>query len=188
MQNYTDGDILLTLKMLQTQQMGRKSLSEFLGLGEATVRTVFRKLEAETLITSTRQGQTLTKKGEQYLAAFPDFTLPQPVNVGDITLSTCNLASLIHKFSHTIRNGIQFRDAAIIAGATGATTLIFENGGFVFPYDTATLNPEIQHHLIEKFSPCENDVLIIATAETEEKAMRGLSGCLSLLSRQPSTM
>ena len=180
MQNYTEGDILLILKMLQKEQVGRKRLSDYLGLGEATIRTLFRKLESEDLISSTRQGQKLTRKGDHFLVRVPQFTLPQLVEVGDVTLSRFNVASLIRGYVGHIKNGMQLRDAAIIAGACGSTTLIFSEGKLHFP-DTTLLPSEVSHRLIDEFSPDEGDVLIIATAETERKAMRGLSGCLSLL-------
>lgn len=188
MQNYTDGDILLVLKKLQETQVGRKNLSEFLALGEATVRTLFRKLESHQFIESTQKGQKITEKGEHYLTTLPYFTLPQKVTVKDITLSTHSIASLVRNFSTHVKNGMQFRDAAIIAGASGATTLIFKNGGFVFPYGNTELTSKIQDYLIEKFSPSEDDVLIIATAETEQKAVRGLSGSLGLLIQQDKNL
>jgi DNA-binding PadR family transcriptional regulator len=180
MQNYTKGDILLTLKILQEEQTGRKRLSEWLGLGEATVRTLFRKLESESFIVSTRQGQKITEKGEEYLTRLPEFTLPKPVDVKDLTLSQYNVASLIKDYAHTIKNGIKFRDAALISGACGATTLIFQRGTFIFP-DRTALDSQIAAHLTAVFSPHENDVLIIATADSHPGAVRGLSGCLGLL-------
>ena len=180
MQNYTKGDILLTLKILQEEQVGRKKLSEWLGLGEATVRTLFRKLESESFIESTRQGQKITEKGEEYLTRSPEFTFPTPVDVKDLTLSEYNIASLISNYAHTIKNGIRFRDAALISGACGATTLIFQRGTFIFP-DRTALDSQIAAHLTAAFSPHENDVLIIATADTRPEAVRGLSGCLGLL-------
>jgi DNA-binding PadR family transcriptional regulator len=181
MRNYTDGDILLTLKILKKEPTGRKKISSILKLGEATIRTMFRTLESEKLIESTRQGQRITEKGEQFLQAVPDFTFPHPVSVGGLTLAEFSMASLVKNFSHTVKNGIEFRDAAIISEATGATTLIFKNGGFVFPYGNTQLSPDIQIYLKDTFSPGEQDVLIIATAHTHPKAMRGISGCLSLL-------
>jgi predicted transcriptional regulator len=180
MQNYTEGDILLTLKLLHERKMGRKKLSQILGFGEATARTVFRKLESKNLIRSTRKGQKITDEGEEYLNSVSHFTLPLAVEVGSLTLSEYNLASLVRKFSHNIKDGIRFRDAAIIAGACGATTLIFDHGKLIFP-DRAELDPKTAQYLIEKFSPHSGDILVIATAETEQKAMRGISGCLSLL-------
>lgn len=183
MQNYTEGDILLTLKILQKEQIGRKALSKLLALGEATIRTLFHKLESEKLITSTRQGQKITAKGAQYLTSFPQFTLPRSIKAGDLTLSEFNLASLVRHYSHNIKDGLKFRDAAIIAGACGATTLIFSEGKLIFPHTNAAITPETSHSLVKEFSPSEGDVLIIATADTHQKAIRGLSGCLSLLSQ-----
>jgi hypothetical protein len=184
MQNYTEGDILLTLKILQTQKIGRKALASRLGLGEATIRTIFRKLESTHLITSTRQGQKITEKGTHYLETHPHFTLPVPVTVETLTLSTYNLASVVCNYAHAVNTGIQFRDAAIISGACGATTLIFSSGKLHFP-DTTPLPAEIASPLLNQFSFSENDILIIATAKTNQKAIRGLSGCLSLLSPPP---
>lgn len=180
MQNYTKGDILLTLRMLQEQKIGRKNLSKSLGLGEATVRTLFRKLESENLVQSTAQGQKITEKGVQYLVNAPHFTLPRLIRGGEFTLSQYNAASLVRNYSRKVKDGMQFRDAAIVAGAFGATTLIFHHRKLTFP-DNTELTAETVQYLIREFNPQENDILIIATAETEQKALRGLSGCLSLL-------
>lgn len=180
MRNYTDGDVLLILKMLQHEQIGRKKLSSILGLGEATIRTVFRTMESEKLIISTKKGQKITEKGEKYLKNAPHFTFPRKVEGGTLTLSQYNVASLISAFSHRIKNGLHIRDAAIMAGAEGATTVIFSDSEFRFPQSTK-LPPEISHSFVEEFSPREGDVLIVATAKTAQKAMRGISGCLGLL-------
>ncbi len=180
MRNYTDGDVLLILKMLQQEQIGRKKLSSILGLGEATIRTVFSTMECENFIISTKKGQKITEKGKKYLENVPHFTFPRKVEGGNLTLSQCNVASLICEFSHRIKNGLEIRDAAIIAGAEGATTVIFSENEFRFPQSTK-LPPAISHYLVEEFSPREGDVLIVATAKTAQKAMRGISGCLGLL-------
>jgi predicted transcriptional regulator len=185
MQNYTTGDILLTLKILEKQQIGRKTLAKFLGLGDATIRTLFRTLESQNLITSTRKGQKITEKGIHFLASVPHFTLPEPVEGGDLTLSQHNLATLIFNYAHHVKNGIQFRDAAIIAGACGATTLIFSQGKLHFPDNTEV--PQDTTSLFHHFSFSENDILIMVTAETAQKALRGIAYCLSLLSQEKPT-
>lgn len=187
MQNYTDGDILLTLKLVSTP-MGRKKISAILGLGEATIRTLLRRLEGEHLILSTRQGQRLTEKGREYLSGKPYFTFPQHVDAGDLTLSPCNCASLVRGFAHNIRNGIILRDAAILSGGGGATTLVFLKGTFRFPQSQTVVDSEISERL-KVFSsrdgvPREGDILIIATADTEKRAMRGMAGCLGLLVKE----
>ncbi|MBU7013639.1 MAG: hypothetical protein HXS43_02310 [Theionarchaea archaeon] len=184
MQTYTEGDLLLILKILQNQQTGRKNLSTMLGLGEATIRTLFRKLESENLIVSSRQGQTITQEGSDYLSHTHEFTLPRPVTVGEITLSNHSVASLVSNFAHHIKNGIRIRDAALISGADGATTLLYRKGGFGFPHDATPLPSSTQEYLIKEFSPLEHDVLIISTADTELQAIRGISGCLSLLLKE----
>ena len=182
MQNYTTGDILLTLKILEKQQTGRKNLAKLLGLGEATIRTLFRSLESQNLITSTRKGQKITDKGIDLLASVPHFTLPKPVEGGDLTLSQHNSATLICDYADHVKNGIQFRDAAIIAGACGATTLIFSQGKLHFPDNTEV--PSDTTSLFNHFSFSENDILIMVTAETAQKAIRGIAFCLSLLSQE----
>ncbi|MBU7031328.1 MAG: hypothetical protein HXS53_02240 [Theionarchaea archaeon] len=156
-------------------------MSDYLGLGEATIRTLFRRLESHQLISSTRQGQQITEKGKEHLYHVPAFTLPRLTDVGDLTLSDYNMGSLIHGVSHRIKDGIQIRDAAMIAGACGATTLICKNGVLYFPGESIPLDKEKTQYLIREFHPEERDVLIIAMAETEQKAMRGLSGCLKMI-------
>jgi predicted transcriptional regulator len=181
MKNYTEGDILITLRLLKKEKIGRKKVSDYLGLGEATIRTLFRKMESRGLISSTQQGQQITDKGRTYLDDVPAFTLPRHVDVGDLTLSEYNIGSLVRGAGHRIKDGIQIRDAAIIAGACGATTLISTGSDLLFPGESTTLSPENVQYLSDEFNPQEQDVFIIATAGTEQKAMRGLSGCLKLI-------
>ena len=75
-----------------------------------------------------------------------------------------------------VTNGIEQRDSAVRAGASGAVTLIFRQGRLFMPPPAKIESkewPEISRQLLELFQPEENDVIIIGGADTEEKAEQG---------------
>jgi hypothetical protein len=57
-------------------------------------------------------------------------------------------------------------------GATGATTLLFKDNKFVMPAnsnDSLKKGPRVRRMLIEKLNPREGDVVIIGSADSNEK-------------------
>jgi hypothetical protein len=72
--------------------------------------------------------------------------------------------------------GIEQRDAAIKAGALGATTIIYTKGKLIIPgspEDAFRDSPEIRKMLIKKLKPKEGDSIIIGSADDEKSAKLG---------------
>jgi low affinity Fe/Cu permease len=75
--------------------------------------------------------------------------------------------------ARNIKSGIEQRDAAIKAGAVGATTLICKNERLVLPGTGEDLmrNDQKIHSLIMKeLSPEQNDVIIIGSSQNKKIA------------------
>ncbi|MBA3043514.1 DUF4443 domain-containing protein, partial [archaeon] len=93
--------------------------------------------------------------------------------------------AFIRKKAHKISSGIEQRDAAIKAGAVGATTIICKKKKLVFPvanYSFETKEPVLAESLHSKFMPEDNDVIIIGSANSLKMAEEGaLAAALELV-------
>lgn len=151
----------------------RSALCKALALGEGTVKTLVKHLKMQGIIETSNRGTKLTAKGknicEGLLAPIPaEMSLPKC----SVALSKFNYAVLVREFGFAVRLGIEQRDAALKMGATGATTLLFKENKFVMPAnneDSLKKEGEIRRMLVEKLNPREGDVIIIGSANSNEK-------------------
>jgi len=89
--------------------------------------------------------------------------------------------------STSIRSPIEQRDAAIVQGAKGATTIIFKNGKFALPRDTTDCEKDfpdkVWKTLRRELKPQNGDVIIVASGESLQKAEYGaLAAAWTLIS------
>lgn len=153
--------------------MSRNELCRGLVLGEGTVKTLVKHLKMHGLIETSNRGTRMTAKGkgvyEGLLSIIPaEMSLPRCA----VALSRFNYAVLVREFGFAVRLGIEQRDAAIRMGATGATTLLFKENKFVMPAssnDSLKKEREVRRMLIEKLNPRDGDVIIIGSADSNEK-------------------
>jgi hypothetical protein len=151
----------------------RNALCSGLVLGEGTVKTLVKHLKMHGLIETSNRGTRMTAKGkgvyEGLLSIIPaEMSLPRC----SVALSRFNYAVLVREFGFAVRLGIEQRDAAIRMGATGATTLLFKENKFVMPAssnDSLKKEREVRRMLIEKLNPRDGDVIIIGSADSNEK-------------------
>ncbi|MDQ3718500.1 MAG: DUF4443 domain-containing protein [Thermoproteota archaeon] len=151
----------------------RNALCSGLVLGEGTVRTLIKHLKMQGLIETSNIGTKMTSKGKSVykglLSAIPaEMSLPKC----SIALSRFNYAVLVREFGFAVRLGIEQRDAAIKMGATGATTLLFKENKFVMPAnnnDSLKKEQDVRRMLVEKLNPKDGDVIIIGSADSDEK-------------------
>jgi hypothetical protein len=105
-----------------------------------------------------------------------------------LTLAAFNVAVLIRGCGSKVKLGMEQRDAALLVGAKEATTLVFKDGKLVVPPDYRNVAedfPKVYRTLVDSLKPEENDVVIIGSAETLEKAEYGASAAAwSLLDNQ----
>ena len=151
----------------------RNALCSELVLGEGTVKTLVKHLKMQGLIETSNRGIKMTDKGngvyEGLLSAIPaEMSLPKC----SVALSRFNYAVLVREFGFAVGLGIEQRDAAIRMGATGATTLLFKDNKFVMPAssnDSLKKEREVRRILVEKLNPRDGDVIIIGSADSNEK-------------------
>ena len=89
-----------------------------------------------------------------------------------VALGEFNYAVIVKEFGFAVRSGVEQRDSAIKMGATGATTLLYKDNKFVMPvssHDSLKKEPKVRKMLVEKLRPKEGDVVIIGSADSDEK-------------------
>ncbi|HZC21596.1 MAG TPA: DUF4443 domain-containing protein [Nitrososphaeraceae archaeon] len=163
--------LLKTLQLMEKRgHVSRPLLCRELSLGEGVVRTLLKHLKMKDLIETTNSGTRLTEKGITILSGLVS-SIPSETSMpkSSAALGKFNYAVLLRQFGFSIKSGIEQRDAAIKMGATGATTLLFENNKFLIPstnnyYDSLEKEPHTAKLLIEKLQPEDGDVIIIGSA------------------------
>ena len=170
--------VLKALEIIDTQKtVGRIRLSEMLGLGGGTTRTLVRHLGREGLIDVSRSGMTLSKFGAKVFSDIRSrmskkIELPE----SPLTVGAFNVAILIRNTASLVKYGVEQRDAAIKIGASGATTLVFNRGKLTIPRVSGDIFENIQlihDRLMSELKPKENDVIIIGSADDERSADLG---------------
>jgi hypothetical protein len=183
--SFTAVHVIKALELIAGEPIGRNKLSKELALGEGATRTLIERLKDHGLITADRAGCALSKKGEEMWsalhAAFPRKTT---IRKSELTLGSFNVAILVKEGASKVTSGMEQRDAALMAGAKGATTLIYSSGRLTVPpeqRDAAEETPEICRALVEQLKPRDSDAVVIGSANTFEKAEYGaLAAALSL--------
>ena len=75
-----------------------------------------------------------------------------------------------------MKSGIDQRDAAIIAGARKAIVIVFKNGHLCIESVSDCIEkqyPKAASLILKELTPQENDVIIVAGADSPLKAKRG---------------
>ena len=179
--DFTRAHILYALNVLKDQRIGRKQLAEELHLGEGTIRTILSRLLDMGLIEISRPGVTLSSSGLEYLNAVTGVLMWKPFPDTEITVDEINWAVLVRGVSSRVRLGVEQRDQALIHGATGATTMVYQQEAWVVPGIDEKVEDQILKSLSE-FDPTENDVAVIGTSGDGFTAIIGaLAAALDLL-------
>jgi len=157
--------------------VGRGRLSKELGTGEGSTRTLIARLEDAGLTTISKPGCSLTKKGEKIWKQYR-LVFPQKVRLrkNELTLDSCGVAVLVKGGFGRVKAGLEQRDAAVMAGAMGATTLVFVGKRLTVPSissDVARDFPVAYSQITERMSLEEKDVVVIGSAQTWGKAEYG---------------
>jgi len=169
--------ILHAIELIAEKKLGRGKLAESLNVGEGAARTIVDRLKDAGLIETSKSGCVLTSKGVKFWNSYRSiFVKKAEIGKNELTLSDYNFAILVKNRGDKIRYGIEQRDAAIRAGAKGATTMIFIEGQLKVPSiseDAKSDFPEATSQIFKLFKPEENDVIIIASAEDSKSANYG---------------
>ncbi len=83
---------------------------------------------------------------------------------------------LIKGCGDRVKTGVEQRDAAILTGAKGATTLVFKNQTLIQPGISENLAqdfPAAFNQITRRLELEDNDVIVVGSAESWEKADYG---------------
>jgi len=168
--SYSIAHVVKALFLLYERPMGRHQLMKEMLLGEATIKTLIKRLKKNNLIKKTTKGNLLTKKGSLLVnKTLKNISRPMEIVIKKYTVGKYNFAVLIKKASNKVRSGIEQRDEAIKIGADGATTLVCKNNRLIFP----GCNRKIidLEKILRKIFKIENqDVIVIGSGSTKKKA------------------
>ncbi len=155
------------------KKRSRESLCRDLALGEGAIKTVVKHMKMHDLIATTNGGTRLTRKGQEiYSDLKGSLSAESRLPRCSISLGKYNYAVALRQVAYLVKSGIEQRDAAITMGAIGATTLVYRDGKFMMPsvsLDSLRGEKKIRQILIEKLQPADGDVVIIGSAEKDEK-------------------
>ena len=111
--------------------------------------------------------------GKQFEEIFPKrIEIPN----SELATSEFNFAFLVKNSGQKVGSGIDQRDAAIIAGARKALVIVYKNGHLIIESVSDCIEqkyPKAANLILEELTPQDNDVIIIAGAESTLKAKRG---------------
>jgi len=175
---FIEAHLVKALMLMESEgPIGRMKLSKTLGLGEGTTRTLVRHLEKEGLIKSSKAGIVLTDSGRNLHSNLKSKIAERiGIQQSSLTIGPFNVAIVVKEVAGAIKSGLEQRDAAIMIGAMGATTLIFSNGKLKMPpvnEDASRKAPTMCKELVSKLKPQEGDVIVIGSASNKLAAELG---------------
>jgi predicted transcriptional regulator len=174
---FTVFHLIKALRLISQGPIGRGKLSSEIGIGEGTGRTLIERLKDAELIVSSKKGCFLTEKGKRLWNKIVT-VFPRKVRLekNELTLSHYNIAILVKGCADKVQTGMKQRDASIVVGAEGATTLVMKEGKLTMPAVSENMAqdfPKAHHQIVELLKPKENDVIVIVSADSLEKAEYG---------------
>lgn len=164
--------------------IGRRALTELLGIGEGSTRTLLKWMEKEGCIVSDKRGTRLTIRGKQLFDMADISIVPvKYVKYNDLEIGKFNCAVLVRGHSNKVHLGCEQRDAAVRAGASNAMTLVAVDGKVVFPCDHNFPDQELMRPMMSRYQITDGDVIIIAGANSYDHAEKGaVTAALALIS------
>ena len=173
---YTEYHLRKALDLISKASIGRGALGKELGLGKGSARTIVKILKASGLIKTSKKGCELTKKGQLLSKKLHR----QIIKISEIEAEEIagehSIAVLVRNVGNKVKYGVEQRDAAIITGAAGATTIIYLGGKLRVPTISEDFEkdyPQLAKKLLFIFKPRNNDVIVIGSACEEAAAERG---------------
>ncbi len=180
--SFTPAHVLIALEGISLgKSIGRQKLSRRLRLGEGMMRTLVRRLKALDLIETSRGGMSLTPVGESLLNELNGVIKAADFPSTPITVGVANFVVLVKGAASKVKRGIEQRDAAIIVGAQGATSLVMQDGRLRMPGMDETFDDEIERVIHERMEIVEGDVLIIGSSNDSFLAEIGAKSAALML-------
>lgn len=176
--SFNEGHVIKALEIIANQGIvGRISLSNKLELGMGTTRTVLKHLKNEGIIVSSKHGFLLSEQGKKLFSKCR-CKISEAIEVPNspLTVGPVVVAIRVSDMAHKVGRGIEQRNTAIRAGASGATTLIFSRKKITMPSKKNHVLKgvsQIQDIVVSKLNPKENDVVICGSGENKANAEIG---------------
>jgi predicted transcriptional regulator len=169
--------IFYALELMAQKPIGRNKLAKELGVGEGAIRTIINRLKEAQLISTAKEGCRLTPKGREIWQKFEEL-FPQRAEVEktELTHGDYNFAFLIKNSGQKIKSGIEQRDAAIMGGAQRAIAIVSKQGHLSIDAISNSVEkefPDAAKKILKNLTPQDNDVIIIAGADSAIRAKRG---------------
>lgn len=182
---FTEYHLRKAIDLMSKMAIGRGMLAKKLGLGEGSARTVVKILKSGKLIKTSKKGCELTKKGQALLKELQLRIIKiHKIEAGKLAVGEHAVAVIVRGAGNKVRHGIEQRDAALIAGAAGATTIICRGGKLRAPTISENLEkdyPQLVKKILSVLEPKDNDVIVIGSADEETAAERGAEAAVYTL-------
>lgn len=165
---FTDASIYWALHILSDgRRVGRKKLSDMIGIGEGSMRRIIETLKEWNLINVKQTGITITKSGQSFLNQIPLRVVD--VDLGESIVGDYSQGVVVLGVSDKVHNGMQQRDAGIKVGAMGCTTVVIRDGVLMIPPDwnLDEKNPDLAYKIRKDTGMTQEDVLIVASGDTQ---------------------
>ena len=169
---FTDASVYWALYVLSDgKRMGRKRLSEEIGVGEGSMRRILNTLKEWEMILIKQTGITITRNGLEFLEKTPIRVIE--LNAGSLVLGEYTQAILVKGVAEKVGNGLKQRDAGIRAGSLGCTTLVIRDGKVFLPPDWSIdeNNPELAAGIHANSMVADGDAIIIGGADDRNTAI-----------------
>jgi predicted transcriptional regulator len=174
---FTIFHVFYALELMAQKPLGRNKLAEKLNVGDGAVRTIISRLREAGLIETSKEGCNLTEKGRDVWRQFEEiFPKRADIPKNDLSTSEFNHAFLVKNSGGKVKSAIDQRDAAIIAGARRAIVIVFKNGHLCIESVSDCIEkeyPKAASQILKQLAPQENDVIILAEADSALRAKRG---------------
>lgn len=170
------------LFLLDGRRKGRRQLADAVNVGEGSMRTIVEYLRDRGFIDVRQTGVKISPKGMEFMRGLP--LRVERLDPSDMSIAERNVAVQVKGMASRIGLGIEQRDAAIKAGAEGATTIVYSHGRLLVPpdYDLDRERPESSSMLRRVFTLREGDAIVIGTAQEYDRAEDGaLAAAFELL-------
>ncbi len=171
---FSDYHVFKTLSVLSDgRRKGRKLLSDKVGIGEGSMRTIVDNLRDQGLIDVKQTGIKITGKGIELLRRIP--IKVETLDAPEFAVGKHCVAVQVKGAARKINIGIEQRDSAIKAGAEGATTIIVRDGKLLIPpdFDIDEERPSAAYEIRRLFDIEEGDLIILGTGQKPQMAEEG---------------
>jgi hypothetical protein len=180
---FNDANVYWALYLLSDgKRIGRKRLSEEIGIGEGSMRRIIETLKEWEFITIKQTGITITKAGQAFLDQVP--IRPVEVFMPSSVIGSCQQGILVLGGACKINKGMEQRDVGIRMGAIGCTTLVNRDGALMIPPDwnLDVNNLALVQKIRRETNMTADDALIVDGSESKLRSIEAaVSAALELV-------